>query len=223
MSPPALPGPSVRRVMGLVLLALLPGVLAQIARFGVALALRLLLAIACALAVEAIALRCRRRDLRPFLTDLSAPVAAVLLVLALPFAIPWWLTCIGIIAALAIGKHMYGGLGDNVFNPAMFGCALLLAGFPAYLQAAPTTVDPTSGLPWVPMMYALGGLFLLWKKIIRWHAPALMLAGALATHLLYPSLAEATWKGADPFAGLSPPIVLGAFFIVTDPVTGCLS
>lgn len=214
---------SVRQLMGMVLLALLPGVLAQIARFGIDLAWRLILVIACALAVEALALRWRGRALRPFLTDLSAPVAAVLFVLALPFAMPWWIACIGVIAALAMGKHMYGGLGDNPFNPAMFGCALLLAGLSPYLQVVPTAAATTSGLPWVPMMYALGGLFLLWKKVIRWHAPAAMLAGALVTRLLSPSLVEGAFKGTDRFTDLSAPLVLAAFFIVTDPVTGCLS
>lgn len=224
---PATPAPevrrSVRRVMGIALLALLPGVLAQIARFGSDLALRLLLAIACALAVEALALRWRERALRPFLTDLSAPVAAVLVVLALPFAVPWWIPCIGVIAAMAVGKHLYGGLGGNPFNPAMFGCALVCAVFPAYIPHAPASAATTSVLPWVPMMYAFGGLFLLWKKIISWHAPAAMLTGALATRLLYPPLAEAALTAADLSASASAPMLLAAFFIVTDPVTGCLS
>lgn len=234
LSSPSLPSPpglhasaadkrSVRQVMGMVLLALIPAVLTQIARIGVDLGVRLLLAIICALAVEALALYWRGRPLRPFLTDLSAPVAAVLFVLASPWAMPWWIACIGIIAALAVAKHVYGGLGDNPFNPAMFGCALLLICFSPYLQAVPVGSAATRSLPWVPMMYALGGLFLLWKKVIRWQGPVAMLGGAVATQLLYPSLVEEAFKGADLVTVLSAPVVLAAFFIVTDPVTGCLS
>ena len=128
---PHLPGPgAVNVVMGRVLLALAPGALAMVAFFGWGVLVNIVLACVVALASEAAMLRLRGRPLRPFLTDLSALITAVLLALALPQLAPWWLTTIGVAFALIFGKHIYGGLGYNPFNPAMLGYVVLLISFP---------------------------------------------------------------------------------------------
>jgi electron transport complex protein RnfD len=124
---------SVTRVMTLVLACLLPGVLAYVWQFGWGIVINLVWASLLALAIEALALRLRGYPLRPFLGDGSAIVTAWLLALSLPPLAPWWLTLVGILFAIAVAKHLYGGLGQNIFNPAMIGFAVLLISFPAQM------------------------------------------------------------------------------------------
>ena len=121
---------SVRGVMGLVLVALVPGILAHAWFFGPGIAIQIALATAFALGFEAAMLRLRGRPLRPFLTDLSAPLTAVLFALCLPPLAPWWLAAVGMASAIVLAKHLYGGLGHNLFNPAMVGVAVVLLCFP---------------------------------------------------------------------------------------------
>jgi electron transport complex protein RnfD len=66
----------------------------------------------------------------PALGDLSALVTATLLALALPPLTPWWVTAMASVFAIAVAKHLYGGLGYNLFNPAMAGYAVVLISFP---------------------------------------------------------------------------------------------
>jgi len=111
---------------GLLLLALLPGTAAMTVFFGPGVLWQIALAVALALALEALMLRLRGQPLRPFLTDLSAPLTAVLFALCLPPLAPWWLAAIGMFAAIVVAKHLFGGLGHNLFNPAMVGLAVVL-------------------------------------------------------------------------------------------------
>lgn len=123
-------GNSVSRIMLLVLLALIPGILAQLYFFGWGLIINLAIAIPTALASEALMLRLRQRPIKPFLSDYSAVLTATLLAIALPPFVPWWLVFIGVAFAIIIAKQLYGGLGYNPFNPAMVGYAMLLIAFP---------------------------------------------------------------------------------------------
>jgi electron transport complex protein RnfD len=119
--------------MRIVLIALIPAVVIHIAFFGIGLAVQLVLAIATALVAEAFALRLRHQPVRPFLTDGSALITAVLLAFCLPPLAPWWLIVSGTAFAILLAKHLYGGLGSNPFNPAMVGYAVLLVSFPQHL------------------------------------------------------------------------------------------
>jgi electron transport complex protein RnfD len=215
--------PSVTRVMGLALLALLPGALAQIWQLGAGFAGQLLLAVTFALGFEALMLTFRGRPLRPFLSDLSAPLAALLLALLLPPSTPWWMLALGLFAAVVIGKHLFGGLGENLFNPAMVGYAALLAGFPAHFDPALGGAASAASIPmWIGGLYALGGIFLIARKIIAWQTPLAMLSAFTVANFALRIVADNAAIGAS---GQVVPgaILLAAFFIVTDPVTGCLS
>ena len=123
-------GNSVSRIMLLVLLALIPGILAQLYFFGWGLIINLAIAIPTALASEGLMLRLRQRPIKTFLSDYSAVLTATLLAIALPPFVPWWLVFIGVAFAIIIAKQLYGGLGYNPFNPAMVGYAMLLIAFP---------------------------------------------------------------------------------------------
>lgn len=222
----AVPAPgarSVRKVMGLVLLALMPGVLAQAWLLDASLGARALLAVCFALACEAGMLLLRRRPLWRFVSDFSAPITALLLAALLPPLTPWWITGTGAVIAVVFAKHLFGGLGDNPFNPAMAAYAALLLLFPAQVAAVFGGPPAQAGASLATGgLFALGGMLLLWRKLIPWQTPLAMVIGAL--------LASALLKHASGLpeamafaAPLPVAVVLAAFFIVTDPVTGCLS
>ena len=75
-------------------------------------------------------LKLRARPVMPAISDLSAVVTALLLAVALPPLLPWWLTVLGIVFAIVVAKQLYGGIGYNPFNPAMIGYVLLLVSYP---------------------------------------------------------------------------------------------
>ncbi len=126
---------SVRRVMGEVILALVPGTLATVWYFGWGLLINMALACLVALASEALVLRLRGRPVLPTLGDLSALVTALLFALAAPPTLPWWLTLIGVAFAIVVVKQLYGGIGYNPFNPAMAAYVLLLVSYPVAMTA----------------------------------------------------------------------------------------
>ncbi|HHI76746.1 MAG TPA: electron transport complex subunit RsxD [Gammaproteobacteria bacterium] len=121
----------VQRVMGQVLLALLPGIAALWWYFGWGVIVNLGLATATAVLSEWVAVRLRGRDPRPVIADLSGILTAWLLAVAVPPLLPWWQTVLGTFFAIVVAKQLFGGLGYNPFNPAMAGYALLLISFPA--------------------------------------------------------------------------------------------
>jgi electron transport complex protein RnfD len=128
---------SVPRVMYLVVLALVPATLAHVWFYGVGLLANMVVAVIAGLLTEAAALALRGRRVALLPGDGSAVVAALLFAFALPPLCPWWVTAIGMVFAIGFAKHLYGGLGQNPFNPAMAGYALVLVSFPALMTAWP--------------------------------------------------------------------------------------
>lgn len=128
---------AVSSLMSQVGYALIPGVVVYVWFFGWAVVVHGLLATGVALTCEASMLRLRGQPIRPFLTDGSAVVTALLLALALPPLAPWWTTVIGTAFAIVLVKHLYGGLGYNPFNPAMAGYVMLLVSFPLEMTMWP--------------------------------------------------------------------------------------
>lgn len=129
-SPHTLKPVSTGDVMMNVSLATLPGLAALCYFFGWGPLINVCLAIVLALLFEAAVLKLRQRPVGFYLKDYSAVVTALLLGLSLPPFAPWWVTFVGVFAAIVIAKQLYGGLGNNPFNPAMIGYALLLISFP---------------------------------------------------------------------------------------------
>ncbi len=137
----------VRRTMVLVLVALLPAFITHLIWFGPGLAVNVLLAAVSAWFAESIALKLRSKPVLPFVTDGSATLTAVLLAFALPPLVPWWITVSGAVFSILVAKHLYGGLGYNLFNPAMVGYAALLVSFPSHMThwIAPAGLELESG------------------------------------------------------------------------------
>jgi len=265
----AQPDPRLRTTMGLVLLACLPGLLALLWLHGWGVLLNLLLCASAALLCEAALLKLRAQPLNATLNDGSALVTAVLLAASLPTLAPWWLPMVATGVAIGIGKQAFGGVGRNLFNPAMVGYAFVLLSFPLPMNhwpgpvpglldsvqqvfaggdqidawARPTLLDglrhnrsltidelfashPCFGnmggldSEWVNLAFLLGGLFLLQRKVISWHAPLGVLAGLFVFSLV-------GWNGSGSDSNGSPLLhlfsastMLAAFFIATEPVSG---
>lgn len=136
---------SVTRVMLKVLLALLPAIAAYVWQFGIGVLVQLALASATALAAEALVLKVRGKPVQLFVTDLSAIVTAWLIALAFPSIGPWWMVVVGTAIAIVVGKHLYGGLGQNVFNPAMLAYAVMIVAFPSLMSQWPSSQLDTAG------------------------------------------------------------------------------
>jgi len=132
-----------RSMMRDVLIALGPVVFAAVYYFRWPAVKQLLICVIACLAAEAIFTRLRSRPL--CLNDLSAGVTGIILGLSLPATAPWFVGCIGAVVALGIGKMVFGGLGMNIFNPAMVGRAFVMIAFAGNL-AASGYVDPAGAV-----------------------------------------------------------------------------
>jgi len=133
---------STRGMMTDVLIALGPVLVAALLTFGPAALLPAILCTAAALAAEALFTAMRGR--RAPLADCSAAVTGVILGLSLPATTPWYVAVIGSFAAIGFGKAVFGGLGYNLFNPAMVGRAFVMIAFPAALGASAYVVPDSS-------------------------------------------------------------------------------
>lgn len=265
---------SVQQVMFTVLIALLPAIAIYVWQFGVGILIQLALASIAALAAEAALLKIRQRPCSLFLGDLSAIVTAWLIALTFPPLVPWWLTVTATVLAIVIVKHLYGGLGQNPFNPAMVAFALMIVAYPSLMSQwpgagqldnqtqiqlilggervldaitsatpldalrtglrSPVADNPTvasvlqqsvfgtmGGKGWelVSLGYLLGGLFLLWRGVISWHLPISFIA-TLAVIAGLAHLANPAQFASPLFHLASGGAMIGAFFIITDPVSG---
>lgn len=267
---------SVRQVMLQVCLALLPAIVAYTCLITPAILIQLALATLTALLCEAILLRVQGRPVAPFLGDGSVIVTAWLIALAFPPLAPWWLVVVGTAFGVIVGKHLYGGLGQNPFNPAMVAFAACIVSFPALMSQWPPAdlqlpfaqqwallfsgarpLDALSGATpldalktglrlaegeanvasiladgkvfgllggrhweWISAAYLVGGLWLWQRRIISWHVPFTFLGSlALLATLLW--LFDPQAYAHPLFHVFSGGTLLGAFFIATDPVSGC--
>ena len=129
-APHARPLVSVPVIMRRVLYALIPAALCHTWFFGSGLLLNFALTAVAAVLTEAAVLRLRGRNTRYAMRDCSALVTAALLSFALPPFVPFWIPMLGGAIAITLAKQLYGGLGKNLFNPAMVGYVFLLLSFP---------------------------------------------------------------------------------------------
>lgn len=280
VTPPIDVGSTMRQV----LYALIPAALAYVWYFGPGFILNLIVAAVFCAAGEAFMLQLRGKPVEPVLADWSAMVTAALLAFSLPALTPWWVTATAALFAIVVAKHLYGGLGFNVFNPAMAGYVAVLIAFPVYMNFWPaprmgdldyhylsfyetayytltgslpdylnfdaisraTPLDTVKagldnmqtfdeihsnplmgdfggrGWEWIGNFTAIGGAWLLLRKIIRWQIPVAVFAGLLLpSGFLY--FLDTGVHASPGFHLFSGGTILCAFFIATDPVTAATS
>jgi len=127
-------GDSVRITMLSVIVALLPAAIVGVYLFGwLAFLLIVFCMVACVI-TEFVALKMMGRSVSP-IGDGSAALTGLLLALTLPAYTPWWMALLGSVIAIVLGKQLYGGLGFNLFNPALAARVILLVSFPLNMTA----------------------------------------------------------------------------------------
>ncbi len=252
--------------MHAVTLALLPGLLVQCLWFGGGALLQVLVAMLAAWSCARLLTGRYRALLQP---DPPALVTGALIGLALPPLAPWWVAVIAALAAIGVAREAYGGLGANLFNPAMVGYAIVLVAFPGELARWPgdghvaglgatlsswlgqlpadgltgaTTLEAFrfregltsaelfaadarfgsvggAGWEWINAAFAAGGIWLIRRRVIGWHAPAGLLAGIALPALLLADAGSSSGHGGVLLHWFTGGTMLAAFFIATDPVT----
>lgn len=129
-------GDSVQKNMLLVIVAMLPAFAVSLVAFGWGALITTLISIAVCVLTEWCITKYMLKQ-QPSLLDLSAVLTGLLLAMNLPSNLPWWMTVLGAIFAIGIGKMVFGGIGQNVFNPALVGRVFLLISFPAAMTTWP--------------------------------------------------------------------------------------
>lgn len=255
---------SVTSVMLKVLAALIPAIAAYVWQFGIGILIQIGLTSLTAVIAEGFILKIRAKPVKLYLTDLSALVTAWLIALSFPPTSPWWLTVSATLFAIIFVKHLYGGLGQNIFNPAMAAYCAMIVAYPQLMAQWPgvaqidsasqlnlifggerivdaiTSATPLDELrtilrqhqvmpsgatelsldawQWISAAYFVGGLYLLWQRIISWHIPIAFCTGliilALSMHWIDNTHYASAW-----FHLINGATILGAFFILTDPVS----
>ncbi|WP_028864210.1 electron transport complex subunit RsxD [Psychromonas aquimarina] len=123
------------QIMVMVILCLIPGVFLQSYFFGIGNLLQITLASVVALGSEALILKLRKRPVLRSLKDGSALLTGLLIAVSIPPLSPWWIVVIGTAFAVIFVKQLYGGLGQNLFNPAMAAYVVLLISFPVQMTS----------------------------------------------------------------------------------------
>ena len=156
-SPPIHGGDSISKNMYGVLIALVPAFLVSLYYFGLgALIVTATSVVACVLFEYLIQKFLMKKE--PTVCDGSAILTGVLLAFNLPSNLPVWIILIGALAAIGIGKMSFGGLGNNIFNPALVGRVFLLISFPAQMTMWPEVgqltayTDATTGATVLSLM-----------------------------------------------------------------------
>ena len=129
-SPHTHSGKSVQQTMILVMVALAPATLFGLYLFGWPAINLFLITILSCLLIETFALKIMGKPIGKFALDGSAILTGWLLAMSLPPSAPWWIGVLGAILAIVIGKQVFGGIGQNLFNPAMVARVALLISFP---------------------------------------------------------------------------------------------
>jgi len=228
---------SVRQIMFMVILALMPTTIAGVYFFGYHALWVIILSILSAEVAEFLSVKIQKKD---FVIDGSAIITGLLLALILPPMVPLWIPIVGSFFAIIIGKAVFGGLGQNIFNPALVGRAFLMICWPVFMTTwvapfdAITTATPLAALKMNNMVIAsnmdlffgsvagcigetsalailIGGIVLIALKVIDWRTPLSIIGTVFLLMLLL---------GQDPvFHILAGGLMLGAFFMATDYVT----
>lgn len=241
---------SIRSDMLHVIIALMPAVIASIYFFRHEAVILILSCVISAVIFDSGFQKLRGK--KPTPSDISAVVTGLLFALVVPPGLPAWMAVLGVLAAVTLGKQIFGGLGANIFNPALVGRAFLTVTFPAFMVRwlrpisldAVTTATPlglmkfnqlgtsyqalftgnVAGCLGETSALALlaGGIYLLAVRVIDWRIPAGYL-GSVAVFSGILYFIDPSYYPAPLFHILAGGLLIGALFMATDPVTSPVS
>lgn len=123
---------STKSLMRDVVIALLPAVIVSVVFYGLGEIVVLATSVISCMLIEYLITRFLLKK-PSTICDYSAAVTGILLALNLPYTTPWWVVFIGALFAIGVVKMTFGGLGQNIFNPAIAGRVFLLVSFPSYM------------------------------------------------------------------------------------------
>ena len=134
---------STQMIMGTVLVALLPEMIMGIVLFGLAALIRILVSVASCVLFEFLFQKVTKQKI--VIANLSACVTGVMMALVCPPTAPVWIFVVGAAVAMIVAKGLFGGIGSNVFNPALTGRAFMFLSFPAAMGASWMTPKTLGG------------------------------------------------------------------------------
>ncbi len=261
-SPHAKGKETVSSLMFGVLMALIPAFLCSLYFFGIGALITTLVSVGFCVLFEWLIAKYILKT-KPQICDGSAILTGVLLAFNLPSNINPFIVMIGALVAIGVAKMTFGGLGQNLFNPALVGRVFLLISFPQQMTTWPTpiksrfeyfnaafdhTFDAATGA--TPMSHdmlgktdtldmlfgatggslgevaalalIIGGIYMIWRKIITWHIPVSVI-GTVAVFTLLVWLIDPTVCVNPLYHLLGGGLMLGAIFMATDYVTSPMS
>jgi len=134
VSPHLKSGQSVEKIMWTVVACLLPPLILSVFIFGLQTLIITLISVISCVAVEAISQKLLHRPVT--IKDGSAVITGLLMAYIIPPGVPYWIPILGAVMAIYVAKHLLGGIGFNIFNPALIGRAFLMASFPVAMTSA---------------------------------------------------------------------------------------
>ncbi|MGP1587318.1 MAG: RnfABCDGE type electron transport complex subunit D [Treponemataceae bacterium] len=144
-SPHAIKKISTAKIMACVIISLLPICVYGTVLFGLKALITLLVSTASCILFEFLFQLTTKQKIT--INDCSAAVTGILMALALPPSVPAWMTILGAFFAIVVTKGFFGGIGSNVFNPALAGRAFMFVSFPTQMGA--TWLDPSKKISWI--------------------------------------------------------------------------
>ncbi|MGL5244876.1 MAG: RnfABCDGE type electron transport complex subunit D [Sarcina sp.] len=233
---------STKKIMAHVIIALIPTSIAGIYFFGIRSLLLILTGVIFAVLSEYAFEKLTKKEIT--ISDLSAVVTGLLLALNLPVTTPLWIVAIGSIVAIVLVKQCFGGLGFNFMNPALAARAFILSAWPdsisnytldgittatpltnvkngeaaittlfdAFIGNIPGCIGEVSALALI-----LGGVYLLYKKIITWHIPVTYILTVFILTIIIGR--DGYMRGNGLYEVLTGGILIGAIFMATDYTT----
>jgi electron transport complex protein RnfD len=242
---------SISKIMWMVVLSLIPSGAAGVFIFGIGALRVIILGVISAVIAEVVLQLFTKRKLT--VLDGSAVLTGLLLAYNLPPQVPFWLPIVGSVFAIAIGKQIFGGLGQNIFNPALVGRVFLMASWPKYMTTftkalnydAVTSATPLALLKEGKLIEHISYLDLFLGKrggcigevcilALLLGALFLFIRGYISWHIpityifsvglfTYIFGSKGFFGGDWLFHILSGGLILGAFFMATDYVTSPLT
>ena len=134
LSPHIKSGESVEKIMWTVVACLLPPLILSVFIFGLQTLIITAVSVGSCVAVEAVSQKLLHRPVT--IRDGSAVITGLLMAFIIPPGVPYWIPILGAIMAVYVAKHLLGGIGFNIFNPALIGRAFLVATFPVAMTSA---------------------------------------------------------------------------------------